>query len=104
MASGLSQIHILSYTAQRYIVTMNVMGLSIRTSSITGIPRLNTLKMIPDNQKRGVESVFIKFIKSLLMAESKLVTSENILKNTNMSTRATGNCSKYRSNGKPQRK
>ena len=51
---------------------------------------MNTLKMMPESQNSGVESVFIKFMKSLLMAESKLVTNENMLKKTNISTRATG--------------
>ena len=90
MASGLSQIHILSYTAQRYIVTLNVMGLSMRTSSTKGSCKLYTLKIMPDSQNSGVESVFIRFMKSLLIAESKLVTRENMLKKTNISTRATG--------------
>ena len=69
---------------------MNVMGLSIRTSSTKGSCKLYTLKIMPDSQNSGVESVFIKFMKSLLIADSKLVTSENILKNTNISTSATG--------------
>ena len=81
------------------MVTMKVIGLNMRMSSMAGIPRLNTLKIMPDNQNSGVESVFSKFMKSLLMAESKLVMRENMSKKTNMSTMATGSCKRYRSSG-----
>ena len=90
IASGFSQIHILSYTAQRYIVTKKVTGLNMRMASMAGMPMEYTSKMTPDSQNNGVESVCRRFLKSLLMAERQLVISENKSKNTNMSTMATG--------------
>ena len=60
---------------------------------------------MPDSQNSGVESVFRKnCMKSLLMAESKLVVRENMSKKTNMSTMATGSCKRYKSSGWPQMK